>query len=158
MSQVDAGGGAGGFFNAAAQSRRPRGAATGLAGQGALTAPGALISFAAASPGGRMPIYEYRCEKCGDFEVTQRITEEPLKKCPTCKRKVRKLISNTSFQLKGSGWYVTDYARKDKSGGKEATGGESSAKSESGTSAEPKSESKSAKSESKPKKPSAKAA
>ena len=66
-----------------------------------------------------MPIYEYQCEKCGEFEVTQRITEAPLKKCPTCKRKVKKLISNTSFQLKGSGWYVTDYARKGKDGGKE---------------------------------------
>ena len=59
-----------------------------------------------------MPIYEYACPKCGEFEVTQRITEEPLKKCPTCKSKVRKLISSTSFQLKGSGWYVTDYAKK----------------------------------------------
>jgi putative FmdB family regulatory protein len=90
-----------------------------------------------------MPIYEYRCEKCGDFEVTQRITDDPLKKCPTCKRKVRKLISNTSFQLKGSGWYITDYARKDNGGGKS----ESSAKSESSTSSESKTESKS---ESKP--------
>jgi putative FmdB family regulatory protein len=69
-----------------------------------------------------MPIYEYSCPKCGEFEVTQRITEDPLKKCPTCKTKVRKLISNTSFQLKGSGWYVTDYAGKksgDKDGAKE---------------------------------------
>src|SRR5437868_3525186 len=89
-----------------------------------------------------MPIYEYRCEKCGDFEVTQRITEDPLKKCPTCKRKVRKLMSNTSFQLKGSGWYVTDYARKEKSGGKDA-GSESGAKADSGSSTEAKSESKS---------------
>jgi putative FmdB family regulatory protein len=109
-----------------------------------------------------MPIYEYRCEKCGDFEVTQRITEDPLKKCPTCKRKVRKLISNTSFQLKGSGWYVTDYARKDKGGGKDASA-ESGPKSESSTSTESKSESKSesktaSKAESKSKKPSAKAA
>ena len=63
-----------------------------------------------------MPIYEYRCEKCGEFEVSQRITEAALQWCPTCKRKVRRLISNTSFQLKGSGWYVTDYAR---AGGKE---------------------------------------
>jgi len=45
------------------------------------------------------------------FEVTQRITEDPLKKCPTCQHKVQKLISNTSFQLKGSGWYITDYGR-----------------------------------------------
>ena len=59
-----------------------------------------------------MPIYEYDCPKCGEFEITQRITEDPLKKCPTCKSKVRKLISNTSFQLKGSGWYVTDYGGK----------------------------------------------
>jgi putative FmdB family regulatory protein len=62
-----------------------------------------------------MPIYEYQCEKCGTFEVTQKITESPLRKCPTCKSKVKKLISNTSFQLKGTGWYITDYARKDKS-------------------------------------------
>jgi len=61
-----------------------------------------------------MPVYEYKCRRCGDFEVTQRITEKPLSRCPTCKGKVKKLISNTSFQLKGTGWYVTDYARKDK--------------------------------------------
>lgn len=78
-----------------------------------------------------MPIYEYRCEKCGDFETTQRITDDPLQKCPTCRRKVRRLISNTSFQLKGSGWYITDYARKDSGG----NGGDKSSGSESGTSA-----------------------
>lgn len=61
-----------------------------------------------------MPIYEYQCKKCGDFEVTQKITDKPLSRCPTCKGKVRKLISNTYFQLKGTGWYLTDYARKDK--------------------------------------------
>jgi putative FmdB family regulatory protein len=59
-----------------------------------------------------MPIYEYRCGKCGDFEVMQKISDKPLSACPTCRRKVTKLISNTSFQLKGSGWYITDYARK----------------------------------------------
>ena len=58
-----------------------------------------------------MPIYEYKCGKCGDFEVTQRITEPALKRCPTCKGKVERLVSLTSFVLKGSGWYVTDYAR-----------------------------------------------
>lgn len=63
-----------------------------------------------------MPIYEYRCQKCGTFEATQRITDKPLAKCPTCKGKVKKLISNTSFQLKGTGWYVTDYARKGQNG------------------------------------------
>ena len=81
-----------------------------------------------------MPIYEYNCQKCGTFETTQKITEKPLSKCPTCKGKVKKLISNTSFQLKGTGWYVTDYARKGKSNG-EGNGSKSS-------SSESKSESK----------------
>jgi putative FmdB family regulatory protein len=63
-----------------------------------------------------MPIYEYQCQKCGTFEATQRITDKPLAKCPNCKGKVKKLISNTSFQLKGTGWYVTDYARKGQNG------------------------------------------
>lgn len=79
-----------------------------------------------------MPIYEYSCPKCGVFETTQRITEDALKKCPTCKSKVRKLISNTSFQLKGSGWYVTDYAKKGsgkESGGTSSDSGSSTAKS-----------------------------
>ena len=62
-----------------------------------------------------MPIYEYRCEKCGVFEVTQRITEPSLKRCPTCKRKVERLMSRSSFVLKGSGWYATDYASSGRS-------------------------------------------
>ena len=71
-----------------------------------------------------MPIYEYQCSKCGVFEVTQRITEDPLKKCPSCRAKVQKLISNTSFQLKGTGWYVTDYGRgKGSNGDKQDTNG-----------------------------------
>ncbi len=71
-----------------------------------------------------MPIYEYRCEKCGDFEQMQRITDPALERCPTCRRKVRRLISNTSFQLKGSGWYVTDYARSGSGNGAKKDGGE----------------------------------
>jgi putative FmdB family regulatory protein len=59
-----------------------------------------------------MPIYEYVCKKCGEFEVTQRITEPALRKCPTCKAKVGRILSRSSFVLKGSGWYATDYARK----------------------------------------------
>lgn len=86
-----------------------------------------------------MPIYEYQCAKCGTFEVTQRITEKALGKCPTCKGKVKKLISNTSFQLKGTGWYITDYARKG-SGGDSKT--ESSSKSTESSSEAKKSESK----------------
>ncbi len=62
-----------------------------------------------------MPIYDYRCEKCGkEFEIEQKISESPIKKCPKCGGRVTRLISNTSFVLKGSGWYLTDYARKGK--------------------------------------------
>lgn len=63
-----------------------------------------------------MPVYEYECPKCGVFEFTQSITSEPLTKCPTCKRKVKRLISLNNFILKGTGWYVTDYARKGNGG------------------------------------------
>lgn len=59
-----------------------------------------------------MPIYEYQCKNCGQFEVMQRITDRRLTRCPKCEGKVTKLISNTSFQLKGSGWYATDYGHK----------------------------------------------
>ena len=63
-----------------------------------------------------MPIYEYACKKCdGEFEVSQRITDEPLKRylCPHCSKRtaVTKLISRSSFHLKGSGWYATDYGK-----------------------------------------------
>ena len=96
-----------------------------------------------------MPIYEYECQKCGTFEVTQRITEKSLSKCPTCKNKVKKLISNTSFQLKGTGWYVTDYARKGQNGdAKDDKTAKSPADSNSKESKETKTESK--KSESTP--------
>lgn len=59
-----------------------------------------------------MPIYEYACEKCeSQFEVEQRITDDPIKSCPRCKsRKVKRLISRTSFVLKGGGWYSDLYA------------------------------------------------
>jgi putative FmdB family regulatory protein len=69
-----------------------------------------------------MPTYEYQCDSCGVFEVSQRITEDPLKKCPTCKSKVRRLISNTSFMLKGSGWYATDYGRSKPSSSADSAG------------------------------------
>jgi putative FmdB family regulatory protein len=63
-----------------------------------------------------MPIYEYACSGCGhELEAWQKISEKPKKACPICHaRKLERLISNTSFQLKGTGWYVTDYAKKDK--------------------------------------------
>jgi len=72
-----------------------------------------------------MPIYEYQCDNCGVFEYSQRITEDPLKKCPTCKSKVKRLISNTSFMLKGSGWYATDYGRKPSSSESTSANGKS---------------------------------
>lgn len=57
-----------------------------------------------------MPIYEYKCTKCNkQFEVTRKITDAPLVRCGSCGGELKKLISNTSFVLKGSGWYVTDY-------------------------------------------------
>lgn len=64
-----------------------------------------------------MPIYEYGCASCGaELEVWQKISEKPRKKCPECgTMKLERLISTTSFHLKGSGWYVTDYANKGKS-------------------------------------------
>ena len=63
-----------------------------------------------------MPIYEYQCMKCGEiFEAFQKITDEPLSQCKFCQSKVEKLISHSSFQLKGSGWYLTDYAHKSSS-------------------------------------------
>lgn len=90
-----------------------------------------------------MPIYEYRCRKCGEFEVTQRITEPALARCPTCRGKVTKLISNTSFQLKGSGWYITDYARSGSTGKEKSTEAKSESKTESKSDSVAKGESKS---------------
>ena len=60
-----------------------------------------------------MPIYEYKCQKCGkQFEAFQGISDPELKSCKFCKGKVHKLVSLSSFSLKGSGWYVTDYKGK----------------------------------------------
>lgn len=78
-----------------------------------------------------MPIYEYGCGKCGeDFEVEQRITDDPVKSCPSCRsRKVKRLISQTSFVLKGGGWYSDLYSsgqgKDDKPDGSGDDGGSS---------------------------------
>ena len=65
-----------------------------------------------------MPIREYECDACGRrFEKIQGFSDPPIEVCPTCGGHVHKMISSPAFQFKGSGWYVTDYARKD-SGGK----------------------------------------
>jgi putative FmdB family regulatory protein len=62
-----------------------------------------------------MPIYEYQCKKCGTIEeALQKFSDKPLSKCKHCSGKLHKLVSQSSFHLKGSGWYVTDYANKSK--------------------------------------------
>ena len=62
-----------------------------------------------------MPIYEYECDKCGHHvEALQKITDPPIFECEQCHAKMKKLISQSTFHLKGTGWYVTDYASKDK--------------------------------------------
>ena len=102
-----------------------------------------------------MPIYEYKCNKCGVVEVMQRITEAPLKKCPNCKSKVERMVSRSSFVLKGTGWYATDYANKRKDqapaseDGASASNGSAKAESQSESKTEPKSEAKTS-TESKP--------
>ena len=58
-----------------------------------------------------MPIYEYRCKGCKtEFELLQKITDEPLATCPKCGKQVGRLISQTSFTLKGGGWYKDGYS------------------------------------------------
>jgi putative FmdB family regulatory protein len=73
-----------------------------------------------------MPLYEYECQKCGHrFERIQKFSDAMVKKCPDCGGKVEQMISAPAVQFKGSGWYVTDYAKKSSTG--------SSSKSESET-------------------------
>jgi putative FmdB family regulatory protein len=65
-----------------------------------------------------MPIYEYECKKCGNIEeIFQKISDKPLAKCKRCSGRLHKLISQSTFHLKGTGWYVTDYANKGKGTG-----------------------------------------
>ena len=64
-----------------------------------------------------MPLYEYKCKKCKHrFEQIQKFSDKPVKKCPKCGGPVEKLISTSSVQFKGSGWYVSDYGRKGSAG------------------------------------------
>jgi putative FmdB family regulatory protein len=89
-----------------------------------------------------MPIYEYRCGACGkEHEVLQKVSEPPLTECPACgKPKLQKLLSAAGFQLKGSGWYATDF----KGGGKKPEEKKTEAKTET------KAETKETKSDAKP--------
>jgi putative FmdB family regulatory protein len=60
-----------------------------------------------------MPLYEYQCESCNTrFERIQKFSDPPIETCPSCAGTVRKLLSSPAIQFKGSGWYITDYAKK----------------------------------------------
>ena len=78
-----------------------------------------------------MPNYEYLCQKCGHrFEKIQKFSDAMLKKCPECGGKIEQVLSAPAVQFKGSGWYVTDYAKK--SSALPASGSDSEAKADSG--------------------------
>ena len=77
-----------------------------------------------------MPLYEYQCKKCKHrFEKIQKFSDRPVKKCPECGGPVEQLISSPAVQFKGSGWYVTDYARKGSSGDSASKSGDGGGKS-----------------------------
>ena len=81
-----------------------------------------------------MPLYEYQCDACGHrFETIQKFSDAPLTECPKCGGAIRKLQSAPAFQFKGSGWYITDYARKDSAASSDgaATEGKTDSKKES---------------------------
>ena len=73
-----------------------------------------------------MPLYEYECEAGHRFELIRKFADPPLETCPECGSPVHKLMSSPAFQFKGTGWYITDYARKDSG----STGGSKSDKAE----------------------------
>jgi putative FmdB family regulatory protein len=76
-----------------------------------------------------MPLYEYECKKCGHrFEKIQLYSDKMVKKCPECGGQVEQMISAPAVQFKGSGWYVTDYAKKSSSPGSSGNSGDSSSK------------------------------
>ena len=90
-----------------------------------------------------MPLYEYQCEACGHrFEVIQKFSDAPIETCPKCGGVVRKLLSSPAIQFKGSGWYITDYARSGKSESGAATAAAAAKSEAKGDSGESKSESK----------------
>lgn len=69
-----------------------------------------------------MPIYEYECPKCGEFEHRQSLNDPTLTRCPACKAKVVKIISPSAFQLKGGGWYSDAYQKKASTSGNSSSG------------------------------------
>jgi len=87
-----------------------------------------------------LPLYEYLCPKCGRFELIRKFSDAAVTKCPTCGAEVQKLLSAPAIQFKGTGWYITDYARKDGKSGTGDSGKGPSAKSDGGKSEGGKSE------------------
>ena len=84
-----------------------------------------------------MPIYEYECVKCHQTtEAVQKFSDPPLTDCPHCHGRLKKLMSLNSFHLKGSGWYVTDYAGKKPSSQGDKSSGDSGDKVDSGNKSE----------------------
>ena len=76
-----------------------------------------------------MPLYEYQCEACGHrFERIQKFSDPLENSCPKCGGPVHKLMSSPAIQFKGSGWYITDYAKKDAAPAKDGKGGAADAK------------------------------
>ena len=92
-----------------------------------------------------MPLYEYECQSCGDrVEILQRVGAPPVGKCEACGGQLKRLLSAPAFQFKGTGWYVTDYAKKNSSPAGESDGGKESSSSKPKESGEAKAESKGA--------------
>jgi putative FmdB family regulatory protein len=87
-----------------------------------------------------LPLYEYLCPKCGRFELIRKFSDATVTTCPTCGSDVQKLLSAPAIQFKGTGWYITDYARKDGKSGTGDSGKGPSAKSDGGKSEGGKSE------------------
>jgi putative FmdB family regulatory protein len=94
-----------------------------------------------------LPLYEYECPKDGTFELVRKFSDAPLEACPTCGGPIEKLASAPAIQFKGTGWYVTDYARKSGGGESKEKGGEKEAAKDKGSSSS--SETKSTSSETK---------
>jgi len=85
----------------------------------------------------KMPVYEYQCTECGQIEEAfQKISDSPLKTCSHCKGHLKKIISQSTFHLKGSGWYVTDYGGKKTEGTKRSDAKVSTKSKESKTTSE----------------------
>ena len=89
-----------------------------------------------------MPLYEYQCESCAHrFERIQKFSDPPVETCPQCGGAVRKLLSSPAIQFKGSGWYITDYAKSGKGESKAEGKGEGKGESKTETKTEAKSDS-----------------